>query len=684
MLLRRLYYRIKPLMPYRLRYAMRRHLAMRKLRQPGLNWPIDERAGVTPSGWNGWPEGKEFAFVITHDVEGAAGLAKCRQLAELERELGFRSSFNFIPEGGYETSPELREYLVKSGFEVGVHDLHHDGHLYRSRRSFIQKAARINRYLKEWNAVGFRSGFMHHNYEWLHDLDVLYDASSFDTDPFEPQPDGVRTIFPFWIPASAAASGSTFNAQLSGGRKGYVELPYTLPQDSTLFLILQERSNAIWKQKLDWIVDRGGMALFNVHPDYIAFDEKMPSRANRFPVALYREFLEYVKARYLGKFWHPLPRELAAYAAGVLAKKPEPVGVGSSPRPQPDRPVKVWIDLDNTPHVPLFIPIIRELEKRGQSVVVTARDAFQVCALADEKKLSYLKIGRHYGKNKCLKVLGLIWRAAQLVPFCLRHRPDLAVSHGARSQILLCNLLRIPTILILDYEHARTPPLVRPRWEIVPDSLPSNGLHASSRRVRQYRGIKEDVYAAEFSPDPSLAAELDIADGRLVIVVRPPATEAHYHNPEAEILLGELMGRICRTSDIRAVLLPRNRDQEEQFRSRYPEWFIAGKTTIPARAVDGLNLLWHSDLVVSGGGTMNREAAALGLPVYSIFRGPMGAVDRKLEQEGRLVMISSVDEVNNRISFKQREKLLSPDNRPRPALQDIVGHIEEIIRIECR
>src|SRR6185437_6424790 len=255
-------------------------------------------------------------------------------------------------------------------------------------------------------------------------------------------------------------------------------------------------------------------------------------------------------------------------------------------------------------------------------------------------------------------------------------------SHGARSQIVLGNLLRIPTILVIDYEHARTLPLAGPRWEIVPDSLSVEGFRCKSERVRKYRGIKEDVYAPDFKPDPALLEELGLRSSDLVVTVRPPASEAHYHNPESELLLTELMARICQTRDARAVLLPRNREQELKLRAEHSDWFVAGRTIVPARAIDGLNLLWFSDLVVSGGGTMNREAAALGVPVYSIFRGKLGAVDRQLEQEGRLKLISSVEDVQTRIQLRHRDKTAPPKNRPRQALQDIVNHIEDIIRVE--
>jgi glycosyltransferase involved in cell wall biosynthesis len=226
---------------------------------------------------------------------------------QVEQEYGFRSSFNLIPEGGYQVSAELREELERNGFEVGVHDLYHDGKLYWTRARFSRSAKQINHYLKKWGVGGFRSGFMHHNLDWLCDLDVKYDASTFDTDPFEPQSDGVNTIFPFWVPRPA------------GG--GYVELPYTLPQDSTMFFLLREQSIEIWKRKIDWIVKCGGMMLVNVHPDYVGFEMKNERR--EFPVAHYRELLAYIRDKYAGQYWHALPREIAAYCAPLQTPRPK-------------------------------------------------------------------------------------------------------------------------------------------------------------------------------------------------------------------------------------------------------------------------------------------------------------------------------------------------------------------------
>jgi hypothetical protein len=298
-LLRNLYYDLKPAIPWKRRLAIRRFQA-RRVRQRCVNsWPIEPGAGAAPPGWTGWPNGKQFCFVLTHDVEAKVGLARCPRLAQLEIDLGFRSSFNFVPEGDYETPERLRAFLSDHGFEVGVHDLRHDGKLYRSRKTFEENARRINEYLASWKAVGFRSAFMLHDLEWLGDLNVLYDASTFDTDPFEPQPDGVNTIFPFWVTRQ--------------GGSGYVELPYTLAQDSTLFIVLQEATNDVWKRKLEWIAERGGLALVNVHPDYMSFDG--PRAASEYAADLYGSFLEYVRGRYHDSCWFALPREVAAHVS---------------------------------------------------------------------------------------------------------------------------------------------------------------------------------------------------------------------------------------------------------------------------------------------------------------------------------------------------------------------------------
>lgn len=298
MTLLNLFYSVRPLIPRRLQIKVRRIVAARKRRGGSHVWPIDRQAGDPPPGWAGWPERKRFALILNHDVDTMRGHDRCGSLSDLEKGLGFRSAFFFVPEG-YRVSPELRLRLHRDGFEIGVHGLIHDGKMFSDRRTFIERAQRINTYLEEWGACGFSSPSMHRNLEWMLDLDIEYDVSTFDTDIFEPQPEGIRRIFPFWY-------------QDKTGRRGYVEIPYTLPQDHTLFVILREEDNRIWKDKLDWIVQRGGMALLNTHPDYMRFDGGRCS-LEEYPADWYADLLTCIEARYAGQYWHPLPKDMARF-----------------------------------------------------------------------------------------------------------------------------------------------------------------------------------------------------------------------------------------------------------------------------------------------------------------------------------------------------------------------------------
>ena len=295
----KIYYQLKPFIPGSLQITLRRMVIQRKRKLYEDVWPIDEKAGALPEGWSGWPDGKKFALVLMHDVDTEKGHEKCLDLAQIDERMGFRSSFNFVPER-YNVSSEVRRILGEKGFEVGVHGLKHDGKLFSSRKRFQEQAVRINHYLKDWKSVGFVSPSMHRNLDWVHDLNVEYDASTFDTDPFEPQPEGLGSIFPFFV------NGNSI-------QKGYVELPYTLPQDHTLFVIMGEKGIDIWKQKLDWIVKNGGMALLITHPDYMSFSGKKPASGEYPAKYYYNEFLEYIKETYKDQYWNALPRDVALF-----------------------------------------------------------------------------------------------------------------------------------------------------------------------------------------------------------------------------------------------------------------------------------------------------------------------------------------------------------------------------------
>jgi predicted glycosyltransferase len=341
---------------------------------------------------------------------------------------------------------------------------------------------------------------------------------------------------------------------------------------------------------------------------------------------------------------------------------------------------KIWIDLDNSPHVPFFRPIIEELRKRDYDLLVTARDAYQVRELLDYYGMSGRIVGKHYGRLKVLKALGTCWRALALMAAVRKENPALSMSHGSRACLLASTLLRIPNVTLADYEFVAKVPTVKPTWLMVPNVVPDDRLSLSGSRILKYPGIKEDVYLSRFRPDRGLRQRLRISVDSLLVLVRPPATEAHYHNPESETLLTEALRRFVGDANATIILLPRNKRQETELRSAWTREITSGRILIPDHVEDGLNLIWNSDLVISGGGTMNREAAAMGVPVYSIFRGKIGAVDHYLVEQGRLVLIESVADVRTKIEAVRRTELPSrASNGNSSALQTIVKNIVSIL-----
>jgi predicted glycosyltransferase len=316
---------------------------------------------------------------------------------------------------------------------------------------------------------------------------------------------------------------------------------------------------------------------------------------------------------------------------------------------------KIWVDLDNSPHVLFFHPVVEELRNLGFQVFLTARDSYQVLALADRYGLEYRKVGHHYGKDKVVKIAGTFIRSFQLSVATWREKPDLAISHGSRSQLLAATALGIPAVMIYDYEFTN-PLIFDPAWIMIPEIIPEHAVLYKNSRVVRYPGIKEDVYIPRFRPDPGIRTDLGIDDNDILVTVRPPATEAHYHNPESEELLKTAIEYLSGHPETRIVLLPRNARQKE-FMVRAWRGLVAGrKLIIPERVVEGPNLIWHSDLVISGGGTMNREAAALNVPVYSIFRGRLGAVDSYLAGKGLLTLIERGGDIAGKIRIAKRDR----------------------------
>ncbi len=337
----------------------------------------------------------------------------------------------------------------------------------------------------------------------------------------------------------------------------------------------------------------------------------------------------------------------------------------------------IWIDLDNSPHVLFFYPIIRELRKKGVEIIITARDFAQVYSLAALFGLECIKVGRHYGKNMVLKVAGTAIRAIELYPIIRKAKPSLAFSHGSRSQLILSKILGIPSLLAMDFEGAKGFPLLNPSMVLLPEVLYKKlNKNGNGKNLLQYPGIKEDVYVPEFLPDKSIVDEFDLKDDDVIVTLRPPATLAHYHNSKSEFLFEEIVKRLLSFDNIKVFILPRTVEQGEEIRNRWYTGFEEKKLIIPAKVVNGLNLMYHSDLVISGGGTMIREAAALRIPSYSFFQGEIGAVDRFLVADQRLMLISSLDDIMNKLRIEKKGTVAIKENETSPALNHIVALVE--------
>jgi predicted glycosyltransferase len=309
--------------------------------------------------------------------------------------------------------------------------------------------------------------------------------------------------------------------------------------------------------------------------------------------------------------------------------------------------MKIWIDLANSPHVLFFAPLVREFERRGIEVACTARDFAQTLGLARLHRLRVESIGRHGGKSSVGKAREILARTMALRRFAKAARPDIAVSHNSYAQALAARSLGIPFVTLMDYEHTPANHLSFRAADriLLPSVMQAGALArygASSRKVTPYAGFKEQVYLEEFEPEAGAFVGLlegDVAWRCVVAIARPPADFAIYHrfrNPLFDLWLD----RVGHDPGIRVVLLPRTKEQRDRALA-----LSLPSVVIPDREIDGPNVIYHADLVVSAGGTMNREAAVLGVPAYSLFAGRRAAVDEALEALGRLVFVRRVEDL---------------------------------------
>jgi predicted glycosyltransferase len=301
--------------------------------------------------------------------------------------------------------------------------------------------------------------------------------------------------------------------------------------------------------------------------------------------------------------------------------------------------VRVWVDFTNSPHVLVLRPVIERLEAQGHEVQVTARDFAQTLALCDRFGIEHTEIGHHRGAGLVDKARGLFARSAQLARWARPRRFDLAIGHGSNDITVAAALLRIPCSTTFDYEWATVQHTVNCRLAqavVVPEAIPPERLYRYGARgkLHPYPGLKEEYYLADLRPDPAVLDDLGLDPEQPIAVVRTPPSVSLYHRFEND-LFGQVLQRL---RGGQAVVLPRTLEQRAELTR-------AGGFIVPERAIDSQSLIAFADLVVSAGGTMNREAVALGTPVFTVFEGRLGAVDERLIAEGRLRQLQDPEQV---------------------------------------
>lgn len=340
----------------------------------------------------------------------------------------------------------------------------------------------------------------------------------------------------------------------------------------------------------------------------------------------------------------------------------------------------IWIDLENSPHVPFFLPIIRELRSRNIEVILTARDFAQTKQLVLDANLDATIIGEEAGDNRLRKSAALLVRAVKLAWHLRGMKIDLAVAHGSRGLLLASKMLLVRSMILYDYEganvgifnklasHVMTPAVI-PQSKLALLGLPPE-------RSLRYSGLKEEVYVTEFVPDVSFARSHGLEAEKITISVRPPSHTAHYKSDASFSLFEAIMLKLSHREDVRVLISPRTTAQSDEIKGA--TFFNPARMIVLDRAVNGLDLLYHSDLVIGGGGTMNREAAVLGVPVVSIFKGESGAVDESLEREGKLYSIQTADEI---VSFIRKRAVSQSSVRSSRVREEIIS---AIVRLASR
>jgi len=339
----------------------------------------------------------------------------------------------------------------------------------------------------------------------------------------------------------------------------------------------------------------------------------------------------------------------------------------------------IWFDFDNSPHIPLFQPVINVLEQMNLPVFLTARDFAQTKELLSVYNMNAQVIGAHGGKEKWKKLINLWQRSSQLIKTVKSHKVSLSVSHGSRTQLLASKRLGIPSLLMMDYEYTESTLFnLLSTYMLWPEYIPDERLDKAGinlKKVRRYNGFKEELYLSQFKPDPDFRKQLNIDEEQILVVIRTPAMVGNYHNDKSEMFALSAIRHFSKFENVLVLISTRTSVDDKYIKNNIRQ---THNIRFLKRAVNGLQLLYAADYAISAGGTMNRESALLGTKTYSIFTGRRPYLDEYLEAQGKMIFVDSENVISDIIPIRDRQKFFDASNLNSNLASDVAKYIMEL------
>jgi predicted glycosyltransferase len=337
---------------------------------------------------------------------------------------------------------------------------------------------------------------------------------------------------------------------------------------------------------------------------------------------------------------------------------------------------RIWIDLDDSIQIPFFTPIVKNLEEKGYSVLISVRHNSKIKLLADLYYLDYIPIGNYFAKNNFAKIFSSFFRSLQLFLFAIKSKPTIAITQDSVSQMIAAFILRIPIAMFLDYEFIKACPIIKPNIIFLPNILSSDKISSFGTKNFSYPGRKEDIYLHNFLPDPNIITKLNIDTSRIIIFIKLQSYKKIYKSKQ---LFEALIKMITENESSKTIILLCDKIEKKKILRNFENELNCEQFFIHTEIIDELSLLWYSDIVISDSRSLNREAVSMGIPVYNIFCNRLEDVDSQLVKNNRLILIENMEDIRNKITIKKKQKLNKLNNINSLALQTVSNEIENFI-----